>query len=152
MQKINLNTAAPNIVGICVDGSDSNDVWGRIYHCYSDEAVLFDNGYQILQKLEGLMDDLNYPQSSVKLRTFKEDACKERKKVKKVMKDDEVIRQMGKKGTFVVHVMYRQNATWQGEVVWTENGEVRKFRSALELLKLMDSAMDSNEMQQDSGG
>ena len=151
MQKLYINTAAPDIVCICIDGRADNDGWGRVYHCYSEEHVTFRNYYELLLKLECLMDDLNYPQSAVRLRTFKEENSKDRKKVKKVINDSDVIRQTGKKGTFVVHVMYRQNATWQGEVVWTETGEVRKFRSALELLKLMDSAMDQEDEEQGSG-
>lgn len=54
-------------------------------------------------------------------------------------------RKNGGKGTFVVHVRYRQNATWQGDVIWAEKNERQSFRSALELLKLIDSALDSKE-------
>lgn len=46
-------------------------------------------------------------------------------------------------GTFVVHVQHYENATWQGEVVWAEQKRTEKFRSALELLKLMDSALET---------
>ncbi|NLC78547.1 MAG: hypothetical protein GX683_02310 [Ruminococcaceae bacterium] len=50
------------------------------------------------------------------------------------------------KATFVVTVLYRQNATWQGTLKWLEGGREEKFRSALELIKLMDSAVeDTNE-------
>ena len=42
-------------------------------------------------------------------------------------------------------VRYRQNATWQGDVIWAEKNERQSFRSALELLKLIDSALDSKE-------
>lgn len=45
-------------------------------------------------------------------------------------------------GTFVVHVQHYENATWQGEVVWAEQNRAQKFRSALELLKLVDSALE----------
>ena len=51
----------------------------------------------------------------------------------------------GKKGTFVVHVRYKENATWQGEVVWAEKNESLKFRSALELFKIMDGALNTEE-------
>ncbi len=47
-----------------------------------------------------------------------------------------------KRGTFVVRVLYQQNNTWQGEVLWAEQNERRHFRSALELMELMDSAME----------
>jgi hypothetical protein len=45
------------------------------------------------------------------------------------------------KGTFVVRIMDTQNATWQGTVSWTEENETQPFRSALELIRLMDSAL-----------
>lgn len=50
-------------------------------------------------------------------------------------------------GTFVVHVKYCENATWQGEVVWAEENKRRRFRSALELIKLMDSALDTGKVE-----
>ena len=47
----------------------------------------------------------------------------------------------GDKGPFVVQVQYRQNSTWQGQVIWAEKNKKEYFRSALELMKLIDSAM-----------
>lgn len=56
------------------------------------------------------------------------------------------------KGTFIVHVRYRQNATWQGDVIWAEKNERQGFRSALELLKLIDSALDGEEGEEAENG
>ena len=58
---------------------------------------------------------------------------------------DEILNETGKKATFVVNVQYRQNATWQGKVMWAEAGKSCNFRSALELLKLIDGALDEAE-------
>ena len=55
------------------------------------------------------------------------------------------------KGTFVVHVQYLENSTWQGEIVWAEKNESLKFRSALELLKIMDSALATTEQGEKKG-
>lgn len=44
------------------------------------------------------------------------------------------------KATFVVQIQYRQNSTWQGQVLWKEASEHRYFRSELELIKLIDNA------------
>lgn len=41
---------------------------------------------------------------------------------------------------FSIHVMYRQNCTWQGEITWIEKDRVKFFRSALELIALINSA------------
>ena len=44
-----------------------------------------------------------------------------------------------------IRVLYRQNASWQGRVVWREESRSETFRSALELLFLMHSALDGAE-------
>ncbi len=49
-----------------------------------------------------------------------------------------------KRETFVVRILCRQNHTWQGEVLWAEQNERQYFRSALELVKLMDSVMEES--------
>ena len=45
-------------------------------------------------------------------------------------------------GTFVLKIMNRQNSTWQGTVTWVEENKTQNFRSALELLKLIDGALE----------
>ncbi|MBR2009616.1 MAG: hypothetical protein IJ936_05780 [Peptococcaceae bacterium] len=48
--------------------------------------------------------------------------------------------------TFKVKVLFRQGASWQGKVEWVEEGMETSFRSALELVKLMDSALPQPQM------
>lgn len=45
-------------------------------------------------------------------------------------------------GTFVVKILDRQNSTWQGSVTWADRQRVKYFRSALELLKMIDGAFE----------
>lgn len=47
--------------------------------------------------------------------------------------------------TFVVEIKYVQNGTWQGTVTWVQKKQKIPFRSALELIKLMDSAMETEQ-------
>ena len=37
----------------------------------------------------------------------------------------------------------RKNDTWQGSITWTDRGVTKYFRSSLELIKLMDSAVQA---------
>lgn len=46
---------------------------------------------------------------------------------------------------FVIQILDTQNATWQGTVTWMEEDRQESFRSALELIKLLDSALEENE-------
>ena len=45
-------------------------------------------------------------------------------------------------GPFVVHRKCCEHATWQGDVTWAEENRKESFRSALELIRLIDGALD----------
>ena len=51
-------------------------------------------------------------------------------------------------GTFIVKIDRCNNNTWQGEVVWAEENKKERFRSALELIRLMDEAMKNSQGEQ----
>lgn len=48
-------------------------------------------------------------------------------------------------GTFVVHIQHRQNGSCQGKITWTEKGRSIRFRSAWELIKLIEGAASCAE-------
>lgn len=45
------------------------------------------------------------------------------------------------KNTFIVRIEHCQNKSWQGKVTWAEGNKTERFRSALELMRLMDEAV-----------
>ena len=45
-----------------------------------------------------------------------------------------------KEETFVVRIQECQNSTWQGSVLWAEKQQRQHFRSALELMCLLEEA------------
>ena len=53
------------------------------------------------------------------------------------------------KETFVVQILNTQNSTWQGTVTWTEGGKQEHFRSTLELIQLVDSALQRGHGQRE---
>jgi len=46
------------------------------------------------------------------------------------------------KCTFEIEVKFMQNATWQGQIYWAEKNQKQNFRSVLEMIKLMDEAIE----------
>ncbi|MEE0954803.1 MAG: hypothetical protein U0L49_03190 [Eubacterium sp.] len=52
-----------------------------------------------------------------------------------------------KKGkcSFLINIRDTQNATWQGSITWVEGQRTEYFRSVLELLRLMDSAVGKDK-------
>jgi hypothetical protein len=45
--------------------------------------------------------------------------------------------------SFIVDIKCTQNHTWQGNLTWVDRKKKQSFRSTLELIKLIDSAMES---------
>lgn len=43
--------------------------------------------------------------------------------------------------SFVINVLDNRNHTWQGTITWVESDKKQSFRSALELIELMDSVV-----------
>ena len=48
--------------------------------------------------------------------------------------------------TFVIEIKCVQNQTWQGVVTWVQTQQKVSFRSALELIKLLDSAVGEGDL------
>lgn len=58
----------------------------------------------------------------------------------------------GRPATFTIQIQYRENATWQGRILWVEEKRSSYFRSALEMLKMIDSALDQAERKEEKTG
>ncbi len=50
-----------------------------------------------------------------------------------------------KEATFVVRVNKSENGSWQGQVTWADRDEKISFRSAMELVSAIDTALDAEE-------
>jgi hypothetical protein len=49
------------------------------------------------------------------------------------------------RSTFIVQVQFSQNSSWQGTVAWTEQKKEKRFRSTLELIRLLDQAITTTQ-------
>ena len=56
-----------------------------------------------------------------------------------------VYREGGKEATFLIKILFREHSTWQGVIRWRETGEKQAFRSFMELVLLMTSALESSD-------
>ena len=46
---------------------------------------------------------------------------------------------------FIINILQQQNASWQGTITWVDENKTQNFRSALELIRLIDSTMDGEK-------
>ncbi len=121
---------------------------GKIYSpmkAYEIDFQGFDNAILLM---DDIMDEEDFPQKSMRQRTFAEENTEKKKMTTEgdsagkgsLGWHDILFREERRKIYFSIHVMYRQNASWQGRVQWRK--EVRIFRSTLELLHLLKEAFD----------
>lgn len=50
-----------------------------------------------------------------------------------------------KSNTFIVKVVNNQNKSWQGSVTWADTNETKCFRSALELMHMIQDVVGTEE-------
>lgn len=121
---------------VCIDSYAGSVPSGRICNPGITGELTFNSMIGFLLNMEELLDQMLFPQSFAVSRTFASPpaavAC-----AAFGSKEEPT----GKLATFVVRVLFRQSASWQGSVTWEEAGREENFRSALELLLLMDGAL-----------
>ena len=120
---------------VCIDSYEDKVLCGKIVNSYYEDSVSFKSTMDFLLKMELLLEELNWPQSFSGKRSFK--------KIEEntLVTDSPKQVKAGKVATFSIRILFRQNSSWQGSVFWHENSQGESFRSVLELLTLMDSAL-----------
>ncbi|MBE5877566.1 MAG: hypothetical protein E7290_11855 [Lachnospiraceae bacterium] len=120
---------------VCVDSYNEKVMIGRIYNPFFDGSIKFNGLMSFILAMEELLDEMKYPQAYELRRSFmSEDTYT-------IDKGNEPTGVRGEQETFDVKILFRQNASWQGTILWEECGMEQKFRSVLELVLLMNSAL-----------
>lgn len=103
---------------------------GTLYHPYYGREIMFSNLTRLLLLLDNAVENGNPKPGAAPSPRFGG------------VPDGADIRVRRKTmATFYVTVLYVSDATWQGKVMWAERKQEIAFRSALELVQLLDSAL-----------
>lgn len=116
-----------------IDSYENDVPVGRFCHPEREESGSFRGLTQLLLKLEQVMDDEDMPQSFQKMRTFAPTMG--------YWEHGSVSANMGKQATFALHILFRRNASWQGMLTWLDEKKTMQFRSVLEFISLLNSAL-----------
>lgn len=107
--------------------------------------------WDLLKSIESDIAANRFPQSTIQYRTWGTGAAPVRREAARVSAQASVYgaEQLQACGpTFVIRVLFRQYATWQGTIQWMEGRQTRQFRSVNELLSLMDEAIGLSDAEQ----
>lgn len=142
-------TSMSTKVHVLVMSYQNYEMYGYLYSPFYDEYFRFSNAMDLIVQMNGLFDQLRFPQSSVEYRSFHN----KRNRSDATERDDVVVSDMvqneNAQAKFIIHVQFRQNATWQGTIEWVDENRMQRFRSTLEMLKLMEEALDAGEEEAD---
>lgn len=146
------------------NGENPERPWGELFNMYEQDPIPCENAGDFLLQLDALYDKLNFPMATMEKRSFFQGETKPSPACEDGDRCDSSYQQMHdanafniyatrrtaypKRGedscaTFYIHTIFRRNASWQGRVLWSETERECYFRSALELLHLIDGAIKS---------
>ena len=125
---------------ICIDGYKDCVPEGKFYNLHYSDGVQFHGVIDLLKKMEAMLDEMRFPQAFSQLRSFAE------KPIFDVAGPSGEVSHVGELATFAVRVLFRQNTSWQGSITWCEGKREEPFRSVLELLFLLDSALGAPQV------
>lgn len=139
-----VKTVTENAKTTCLRITDYGNkvMCGSMKNCMFPEERKFGSLTQMILMLNGMLDEISYPQRSTEIRTFsqrgKEKNCEaEAAEAKTLNPFTEVI------STFSIKILFRQNSDWQGRISWCEGRTEENFRSVIELITIMDDALET---------
>ena len=121
---------------------DNKCIKGTLHNPFFEKDVVFENLMQLITMVERISDSLFYPQKTMQLRQFSENETESAEE--SAVFDFETTADFTDQfplATFELEIIFRQNASWQGNIVYAEQNLTSSFRSVLELLTLMDSVL-----------
>lgn len=99
----------------------------------------FSNLTQMIFLVEELLDAMIYPSRVTSLRSFTTGTTRRAAQEN----EEKPI------ASFRLSVLFRQNASWQGNIQWMEDKKVIPFRSVLELIQLIDTGLAAFDTRDD---
>lgn len=124
---------------VCIDSYQDGVPQGRFYNAFLPKEKSFCGLFSFLQDMEETLDYMDFPRAYTARRSFASPRSRE-------TGPPEKSNPKGNLATFAVRILFRQNTSWQGSVTWLEGKKEESFRSVLELLLLMGSALNSQNL------
>lgn len=135
-------TTMSTIATVTVNTYNNGIMAGTIYNTHYDKAVPFYDSLELLEGLESLFESLSFPGRFEDFRRFSGNSEKQVHKSVRRGRVDMSEKAKDEKATFVIQVQFRRNATWQGTIQWVDQNKRQSFRSTLEMIRLIDQALE----------
>ena len=127
-----------NVMILRVTSYEERCLKGILSSALFEGELIFRSTIELLRQIEGMMDQAQLPQRNEESRAFRPAVQSAGREAGAAAGERAPVI-----ACFQLSIMFRQNATWQGCLFWTDLGMEANFRSALELINLMDNALSA---------
>ena len=110
---------------LCVDYYRDEKINGRIYHRYQTEPIRIGGMLEAVFEIDAFFDRLGYPFPGTESHYFIKHEKTQRIKMTRKLSDEEMLKNNGEQGTFIIRVEQRQHSSWQGRVTWVKKERQR---------------------------
>lgn len=137
---------------LCVDSSKDENIIGRMFHLYKEEMTPIYGYNHFFLEAEQLFKALRNPKASQSDKDFDNNLIDDlpEREMTEMNTEASILNEHGEQGTFIVRVQHRQHSSWQGRVTWVDEDKTVYFRSELELMKLIDGALNQESFDERS--
>lgn len=123
---------------------------GEFRHLYVEESVTFNSISEFIYKLELMLEQINVPQANTRCRKgwanptkFKYGDDRNAPAKQREFLTEPSMATMKRSGQFfLLHIRYRYNSSWQGEIRWLKKNCTMMFRSVLELVMVLQNTVN----------
>jgi len=121
-------------------------IQGVVIHLISQQSQEFRSLLELISLLHDRLDEMGIPVSGVELRSWPKLHLTLERKGDYGLDEKPDVKKETRVGdsAFLVRIIFRQNATWMGEIHWLNGEKKIYFRSLMEMIMLMQDALDTS--------
>lgn len=131
------------VILLSVDSYENKTVSGQFWYGCRGEGMHFSSLMELLLLIDKHLEELNSLSENTRYKSFIDPSTEQETlpDLSAVMNEH-----LESLATFKLKILFRQNSSWQGLLIWVEGKQERSFRSVLELIHLLDSALLQKEV------
>ena len=119
-------------------------IQGVVTHLLSQQSQEFRSLLELISLLHDRLEEMGIPVSGVEMRSWPKLHFTLERKGDYGLDEKPNVKMETRVGdcAFLVRIIFRQNATWMGEIHWLNGEKKIYFRSLMEMIMLMQEALD----------
>lgn len=122
---------------VILEKTENFDIAGTLCNDTYGIAIDFIGIRQMLSRLDGFFDYVNFPQATHEKRSFYTETVRQESLPPDGIREATISEMRDKQAAFILHVQFRHNSTWQGTLEYISDKKIKRFNSELEMIRMI---------------